>query len=117
MRVVDLETRGPRFARIAVAGIVILLIIGLALVLGAKLTGAKTIIMDSDDFDTHDEYQEAVDKIHYNVTFLSSFGLTLVTIGLILAALVIEDLGDSVRCGLAVAAGIVIGLTSLFGFS
>jgi len=117
MRVVDLDKRGPRFARVAVAGIVILLIIGLALVLGAKLTGAKTILMDADDYDTRDEYEEALEKIHYNEAYLSSFGLTLVSIGLILAALVIEDLGDSVRCGLAVAAGIVIGLTSLFGIS
>ena len=94
-------------------GIVMLLvIIGIVLLLIAKIYLAQLILLERGD----DDYDEKRDGIQYNSSILIAIGTALIPMGLIIGALVLEDLGSHLRSGLAIAAGIMLGLTSFFGF-
>jgi len=92
-------------------GIVMLLvIIGIVILLIAKIYLAQLIVLERGD----DDYGEKRDSIQYNSTILMAVGTALIPMGLFIGALVLEDLGTHVRSGLAIAAGILLGLTSFF---
>lgn len=94
-------------------GIVLLLIIvGIVLILVAKVMAAQLITIDYNPFDDDaDEVEQQIEDIQYNSTVLSAVAIALISMGLMMAAVMLEGLGTSVRSGLAIAAGIIIGLT------
>jgi hypothetical protein len=104
----------PRFS-MAGAGMVIvmlLVIIGIVILLIAKIYIAQLILLDYDD----DDYKDKVESIQYNSTIMVAVGTALIPMGLLIGALALEDLGTHVRSGLAIAAGIMLGLTSFLSF-
>lgn len=104
----------PRFSMAGVGmGIVLLLvIIGIVILLIAKIYIAQLILLDYDD----DDYRDKVESIQYNSTIMVAVGTALIPMGLLIGALALEDLGTHVRSGLAIAAGIMLGLTSFLSF-
>lgn len=91
--------------------VLILVIIGLIILLTARIHAASLIKLDSDDFDDYDEYREKVESVSYNSTILVAVANMLIPLGLLIAAISMEDLGPATRSGLAIAAGVVIGFS------
>jgi hypothetical protein len=96
----------------AVKGIVLTLImIGIILMLVSKVYAAGLIKLDYSDYDDPDDLEKKVENTQYYSTVMNAIAVALIPMGLLLAAIVMEDLGTHVRSGLAIAAGIIIGLT------
>ncbi len=72
---------------------------------------AQLILLDYGD----DDYAERTEEIQYNYTIMMALGTALIPMGLLIGAVVLEDLGSATRSGLAIAAGIILGLASFFG--
>ncbi|MCK4300282.1 MAG: hypothetical protein KAX80_12150 [Planctomycetes bacterium] len=83
-----------------------LIIIGLILLLTANIITAAAIKIDFDDSDS-------AENLLVTVSILKSIGLALLPMGLFYAAISLDDLGTHVRSGLAIAAGLIVGLTGL----
>lgn len=81
-----------------------LIIIGLILLLTAKIIAASMIKIDFDDIG-------AMENLMLTVNILMAIGTSFITIGLFYAAIALDDLGTHVRSGLAIAGGIIVGLT------
>ena len=95
--------------------ILIIIIIGIILMLTAKIHAASLIKLDDDDFDDYDEYRDKVESITYTATILSAVAVALIPLGLLIAAIMMEDLGPATRSGLAIAAGVILALTGFIG--
>ena len=104
---------GPPLAKVLMAVSLVLILVGIVLIMGAKLNDARLIKIDRDEYDTSDEYNNAVEDINFNTAVYSSLGIMLVSVGLMIPAVMVEDLGPAGRSGFAIAAGVIIGLTSL----
>ena len=85
-------------------------LIGIVILLIAKIYVAQLILLDFTD----DDYAERTEEIQYNYSIMMALGTALIPMGLVIGALVLEDLGSHLRSGLAIAAGIMLGLTSFF---
>lgn len=83
-----------------------LIIIGLILVLTANIISAAMIKIDFDD-------TGAVENAMITISILNSIGVALIPMGLFYAAISLDDLGTHVRSGMAIAAGLIVGLTGL----
>ncbi len=92
--------------------VLLLVIIGIVILLIAKIYIAQLILLDYSD----DDYSEKVESTQYNSTIMIAVGTALIPMGLLIGALALEDLGTHVRSGLAIAAGIMLGLTSFISF-
>ena len=113
----SITARIPETSRFSLAGVglgivMLLVIIGIVILLIAKIYLAQLILLERGD----DDYSEKRDSIQYNSTVMMAVGTALIPMGLFIGALVLEDLGSHLRSGLAIAAGIMLGLTSFFGF-
>lgn len=95
--------------------ILIIIILGIILLLTAKIHAASLIKLDDDDFDDYDEYRDKVESITYTATILSAVATALIPLGLLIAAIMMEDLGPATRSGLAIAAGVILALTGFIG--
>ena len=96
---------------IGAAIVLLLVIIGIVILLIAKIYVAQLILLDYSD----EDYAERTEEIQYNFTIMMALGTALIPMGLLIGAVVLEDLGSATRSGLAIAGGIILGLTSFFG--
>ncbi len=96
---------------IGAAVVLLLVIIGIVILLIAKIYVAQLILLDYSD----EDYAERTEEIQYNFTIMMALGTALIPMGLLIGAVVLEDLGSATRSGLAIAGGIILGLTSFFG--
>ncbi len=92
--------------------VLLLVIIGIVILLIAKIYIAQLILLDYGD----EDYKDKVESTQYNSTIMIAVGTALIPMGLLIGALALEDLGTHVRSGLAIAAGIMLGLTSFISF-
>ena len=93
--------------------VLLLVVIGIILVLVAKIHAASLI---TKDYDPWEDNPDDVKQIEYNSTVLSAIGTALIPLGLFFAAITMEDLGPHTRSGLAIAGGVIIALTSFAAF-
>lgn len=94
--------------------VLVLVIIGIIILMTAQIYAASLIKLDSDDFDDYEEYRDKVESISYNSSVLMSVANALIPLGLLIAAIVMEDLGPATRSGLAIAAGIVLAFSTFY---
>ncbi len=99
-------------AGVGVGIVLLLVIIGIVILLIAKIYVAQLILMDYSD----DDYADRKDEVQYNFSIMIALGTALIPMGLLIGAMVLDDLGSATRSGLAIAAGIILGLTTFFSY-
>jgi hypothetical protein len=101
----------PRFSMAASSYTVVLalIILGLVLLLVAKIIALAMIKVDFDDVGSYE-------NVTVIVGVLNAVGLTLIPVALFYAAIAMDDLDPPIRSGMAIAAGIIIALTSFVSF-
>jgi hypothetical protein len=102
----------PRFSMsgVGMSIVLLLVIIGIVILLIAKIYVAQLILVDYGD----EDYEETVEKTQYNYTIMMALGTALIPMGLFIGAAVLDDLGSATRSGFAIAAGIILGLSTFF---
>jgi hypothetical protein len=97
----------PRFSMSGYSYTVVLALIvtGIILLLVARIIAVSMIKLDYDDTGT-------LENLTVVIGILSSIGLALIPIGLFYSALAMDDLDPPIRSGLAIAGGVIVGLTS-----
>jgi hypothetical protein len=100
--------RGPSFSSEGMGRglVLVLVVIGIIILLVARIYAAGLIKIDYTD----DDAGEKIESITYNTTVMNALAIALVSMGLMIGAIALEGLGTHVRSGLAIAAGIIIGL-------
>jgi len=88
--------------------VLVLVIIGIVLLMVSRIYAAGVIKLDYDEMDK-------VEDISYNTTIINAVAIALVSMSLLIGAVALEGLGPHTRSGLAIAAGIVIGLNAFLG--
>ena len=83
-----------------------LIILGLVLIMTAQIISAAMIKIDFDD-------SGAMENALITVSILTSIGTILIPMGLY-AAIALDELGTHVRSGMAIAAGIIVGMMGVF---
>ncbi len=106
-----ITARIPPESKFSMAGagngiVLVLIIIGLILVLTANIISAAMIKIDFED-------TGALENTMITISILNSIGVALIPMGLFYAAIKLDDLGTHVRSGMAIAAGLIVGLTGL----
>jgi hypothetical protein len=81
-------------------------VVGILLLLAAKIVASIVIKMDISDYD-------AIENIAFVSTLLASIATAVIPIGLIYGAISLDELGARIQSALAIAAGIIIGLTGI----
>ncbi len=84
--------------------VLIVIIVGLLLIMTARIITAVMIKVDFDDFDT-------LKNLTVTALILTSIGIAFISMGLFYAAIALEDLGTHVRSALAITAGIIVVFT------
>ena len=84
-----------------------LIILGLVLIMTAQIISAAMIKIDFDD-------SGAMENALITVSILTSIGTILIPMGLFYAAIALDELGTHVRSGMAIAAGIIVGMMGVF---